>query len=161
MTPPDISLKDKVAVVTGGGGGLGRAIALSYAQAGACLVVADIVPERCDEVAGRIAEMGGKALVLPCDVTQDDQVQMMVERAVSEFGRIDILVNNVGGVVPKAFSEQSRTAWRRIVDLNFFSMLYATSAVIPHMIDGGRGGAIVNVSSIEGSRAAPNFSTLR
>ncbi len=81
----------------------------------------------------------------------------MVEKAHSEFGRIDILVNNAGGVAPKAFKDQSENAWRRIIDLNLLSMLNATSAVIPHMIAGTRGGSILNVSSIEGSRAAPNF----
>lgn len=157
MQVPDISLKAKVAIVTGGGGGIGRAIALAYASVGARLVIADKIPERCEEVVERINELDGEAFAVPCDVTDTDQVRTMVDSAKARFGRIDILVNNAGGVVSKAFKDQSEHAWQRIIDLNLMSMLAATSATIPHLIEGGSGGAIVNISSIEGSRAAPNF----
>lgn len=157
MQAPDISLTDQVAIITGGGGGIGRAIALAYASVGADIVIADIVPERCDEVAERVRELGRTALAVPCDVSQSDQVAAMVEQAHTHFKRIDILVNNAGGVRPRAFAEQSENSWRRLIDLNLVSMLAATSAVIPHMVAGGRGGSIVNVASIEASRAAPNF----
>lgn len=157
MTPTDIMLTDQVAIVTGGGGGIGRAIALALASVGADVVIADIAPERCDETATRIREMGRRALAVPTDVMDTDQVRSMVEKADSEFGRIDILVNNAGGVSGRPFLEQSERSWRRHIDINLVSMLAATSAAAPIMIRGGRGGAIVNVTSIEGSRAAPNF----
>jgi NAD(P)-dependent dehydrogenase (short-subunit alcohol dehydrogenase family) len=150
-------LTDQVAIVTGGGGGIGRAIALTLAQAGADIVIADIVPERCEEVVERVKELGRSALGVPTDVAQTEQVRAMVERADRHFGRLDILVNNAGGVGRRSFLEQSEKSWRRHIDLNLVSMLAATSATVPVMIRGGRGGAIVNVSSIEGSRAAPHY----
>ena len=152
-----IELTDQVAIVTGGGGGIGRAIALAFAEAGADIVIADVVPERCDETAARVRELGRRALGIPTDVTQTGQVSALIDSATQHFGRIDILVNNAGGVSPKPFLEQSERSWRRHIDLNLISMLAATSAAVPVMIRGGRGGSIINVSSIEGSRAAPNY----
>ena len=153
----DYRVTDQVAIVTGGGGGIGRAIALTLAEAGADIVIADIVPERCEEVVERVKELGRSALGVPTDVAQTDQVRAMVEAADKHFGRLDILVNNAGGVGRRPFLEQSEKSWRRHIDLNLVSMLAATSATVPVMIRGGRGGAIINVSSIEGSRAAPYY----
>lgn len=157
MTPPNILLTDQVAIITGGGGGIGRAIALAYASVGADIVIADIIPERCEEVVARVREMGRTALAVPTDMADTEQVEAMVDTAKNHFGRIDILVNNAGGVRPKPFLEQSERSWRRLIDLNLVSMLVATSSAVPHIIEGGRGGSIVNVASIEASRAAPNF----
>jgi NAD(P)-dependent dehydrogenase (short-subunit alcohol dehydrogenase family) len=153
-----IALTHQVAIITGGGGGIGRAIALAFAAAGANIVIADIASERCDETATRVRELGREALALPTDVTDTDQVRATVEAAHKHFGRIDILVNNAGGVAPKPFIEQSERAWRRAIDLNLVSMLAATSAAAPHIIAGKRGGSIINIASIEASRAAPYFS---
>ena len=158
MKPSEIQLTDQVAIVTGGGGGIGRAIALGYAEAGADVVVADIIPERCEETAARVRERGRRALAAPTDVMDTDQVRAMVARAEAEFGRIDILCNNAGGVSGRPFLEQSERSWRRHIDINLVSMLAATHAAAPVMIKGGRGGSVLNVTSIEGARAAPNFS---
>lgn len=157
MSAADTSLKDQLAFVTGGGGGIGRAIALAYAEAGADIAVLDIVPERCDEVVARVQELGRRALPLALDVIDSDALRAAIEQAKDYFGRIDILVNNAGGVRPKPFLEQSGAAWRKLIDLNLISMFEATAAAAPHMIAGGRGGSIINISSIEASRAAPNF----
>lgn len=157
MQPTDILLTDQVAIVTGGGGGIGRAIALAFASMGANIVIADIVPERCEETAARVREMGREALPVPTDVTDTEQIRAMVDGAHAHFGRIDILVNNAGGVAPKSFLDQSERSWRRVIDLNLVSMLAATSCATPHMIAGGRGGSIINVASIEASRAAPQY----
>ena len=157
MTTPNMLLTDQVAVVTGGGGGIGRAIALSYAAVGADVVIGDIIPERCEETASRVRESGRAALGVPTDVADTNQVRALIAAASDRFGRIDILVNNAGGVSRRPFLEQSERSWRRVIDLNLVSMLTATSAAVPVMIGGGRGGTIVNVASIEGSRAAPNF----
>jgi NAD(P)-dependent dehydrogenase (short-subunit alcohol dehydrogenase family) len=154
----DILLTDQVAVVTGGGGGIGRAIALAFASVGADVVIGDIVPERCEETAVRVRELGRKALPVPTDVMDTAQIQALIERAASEFGRIDILVNNAGGVNPRPFIEQSERSWRRHIDLNLVSVLAATSAAVPIMIKGGQGGSIITVTSIEASRAAPSYS---
>ncbi len=157
MTRPDMFLTDQVAVVTGGGAGIGRAIALAFAAVGADVVIADIVPERCEEVGARVEEQGRRALGVPTDVSDTAQVEQMIARARDHFGRIDILVNNAGGVAPRPFLEQSERSWRRLIDLNLVSMLAATSAAVPVMIEGGRGGSVINVASIEASRAAPQF----
>jgi len=153
-----ILLTDQVAVVTGGGGGIGRAIALAFASVGADVVIGDIVSERCEETAARVRELGRKALAVPTDVMETAQILTLIERAASDFGRIDILVNNAGGVSPRPFIEQSERSWRRHIDLNLVSVLAATSAAVPIMIKGGQGGSIINVTSIEGSRAAPSYS---
>jgi len=157
MAAQGIDLSDQVAIVTGGGGGIGRAIALALAGAGADVVIAEIVPERADAVAAEVRALGRRALPVVTDMMDTDQIRTMVEKGAAEFGRIDILVNNVGGVGRKTFIEQSENSWRRHINLNLVSMLAATSAAVPVMIAGGRGGAIINVSSIEGSRAAPGY----
>lgn len=157
MTRPDMSLTDQVAVVTGGGAGIGRAIALAFASVGADVVIADIVPERCDEVCARVEELGRRALGIPTDVADSEQVDRLVAQARDHFGRLDILVNNAGGVAPRSFLEQSERSWRRLIDLNLISVLAATAAAVPVMIEGGRGGTVINVASIEASRAAPQF----
>lgn len=153
----DMRLDDQVAVVTGGGGGIGRAIALALSAVGAHVVIGDIIEERCTETVSRISALGGEALGIPTDVTDTEQVRHLIDRAKEALGRIDILVNNAGGVSPKPFLEQSERSWRRHIDLNFVSMLAATAAAVPVMIEGGRGGAIINVASIEASRAAPQY----
>lgn len=157
MKNEDILLTDKVAFITGGGGGIGRAIALAYASVGAHVAIADIVPERCEETAERIRELGCKALALPTDVCDVEQLQAHIAKSHEEFGRLDILVNNAGGVNPKPFLDQSERNWRKHIDINLVSMLAATSSAAPLMIKGGHGGSIVNVASIEASRAAPNY----
>lgn len=150
-------LGGQVALVTGGGGGIGRAIALALAGAGADIVIADIVPERCEEATARVRDLGRRALPFPTDVTDTDRIRAAVAAADAEFGRLDILVNNAGGVSKRGFAEQSERSWRKHIDLNLVSMLAATSAAIPLIVAGGRGGAIVNVTSIEGARAAPGY----
>jgi NAD(P)-dependent dehydrogenase (short-subunit alcohol dehydrogenase family) len=101
--------------------------------------------------------MGCQALAIPTDVADTNQVRALIAAADSHFKRIDILVNNAGGVSRKPFIEQSERSWRRHIDLNLVSMLAATSAATPIMIRERRGGSILNVSSIEASRAAPGY----
>ena len=120
-------------------------------------MIADIVPERCEEVAACVRDAGGKALPCPTDVTDTDAIREAVAKTVDEFGRLDILVNNAGGTGKRSFAEMSERSMRKHIDLNLVSLFAATSAAIPLMVDGGRGGAIVNVTSIEASRAAPMF----
>jgi NAD(P)-dependent dehydrogenase (short-subunit alcohol dehydrogenase family) len=157
LKPSDVLLNDQVVVVTGGGGGIGRAIALACAAVGADVVIGDIIPERCAETAERVRELGRQALAVPTDVLHTDQIRTLIEKADAHFGRIDILVNNAGGVGARPFLEQSERSWRRHIDMNLISTLTATSAAVPVMIRGGRGGSVINVTSIEGSRAAPSF----
>ncbi|RYD85235.1 MAG: SDR family oxidoreductase, partial [Sphingomonadales bacterium] len=150
-------LDGQVAIVTGGGGGIGRGIALALAAKGAHIVIAEIIPARCDEVAERVRELGAEALPWPIDMMDSEAVRAMVAAADERFGRIDILVNNVGGVSGRPFLEQSERSWRKHIDINLVSMFAATHAAAPIMIRGGQGGSILNVASIEASRAAPTF----
>jgi NAD(P)-dependent dehydrogenase (short-subunit alcohol dehydrogenase family) len=157
VEPSDILLTDKVAIVTGGGAGIGQGIAVEMATFGADVVIAEVEPDRGEVTAGLVKDKGREALVVPTNMSDTAQVRAMVERAHSHFGRVDILVNNAGGVRQGNFVDQSERSWHRHIDLNLMSMLAATHAVAPLMIEGGRGGSIVNVASIEGLRAAPGF----
>lgn len=145
------------AFVTGGGGGIGRGIALRLAEAGANVAILDIFPERAEEAAIRVRERGAKALALPADVMDADALRAAIAATDAEFGRLDILVNNAGGVSGRPFLQQSERSWRKHIDINLISMLAATHAAAPLMIREGKGGSIINVASIEASRAAPNF----
>jgi NAD(P)-dependent dehydrogenase (short-subunit alcohol dehydrogenase family) len=157
MDTGTLDLTGQAAIVTGGGGGIGRAIAICLAARGAEVAVLDVVPDRCAEVVARIETHGVRGLALPANAMEAEQVTSAVERAAEHFGRLDVLVNNVGGVTRRAFVELKPKNWQRHIDINLTSNLAATSAAVPVMIDGGRGGAIINVTSIEGARAAPGY----
>jgi NAD(P)-dependent dehydrogenase (short-subunit alcohol dehydrogenase family) len=156
--PDRFRLDGQVAIVTGGGGGIGFGVSMALARFGATVVIGDVIPERCAEAADQIIAAGGSALGVPTDVMDTDQVRNLAERAMTTYGRVDVLVNNVGGVRGKLFLDQSERSWRRHIDINLVSVLAATSAVAPLMIAGGRGGSIINVASMEATRAAPFFS---
>jgi NAD(P)-dependent dehydrogenase (short-subunit alcohol dehydrogenase family) len=143
-------------MVTGGGGGIGRAAALSLAAAGADIALIDIIPERCDEVVAQVEGMGRKALGIPGNVMDLEFVAGAVDKAAAHFGRLDVLVNNAGGVTYRPFAELTPRNWQRHIDLNLISNIAATSAAVPHMIAAG-GGSIISVTSIEASRAAPGY----
>lgn len=157
MQASDIDLTGQVAFVTGGGGGIGRAIALCMADMGADVAIIEAVPERCEQVTKMVEERGRRALCIPGNVMDVEVLQDAVARAADTFGRLDILVNNAGGVTRRGFLDLAEKNWRRHIDLNLVSNLAATQAAVPVMIAGGRGGAVVNVTSIEASRAAPGY----
>ena len=157
MDAGDISLEGQVALVTGGGGGIGRAIALCLADMGADVAIIESIPERCDETVTRIEERGRAALAINANVMDADKVAEAVAATHERFGRLDILVNNAGGVTRRNFTDLAEKNWRRHIELNLVSNLAATSAAVPIMVAGGRGGSIINVTSIEGSRAAPGY----
>lgn len=157
MDTGTLDLTGQAALVTGGGAGIGRAAAICLAAHGADVAVLDVVPDRCAETVARIEELGRQGLALPANAMEADQVTRAVEAAAERFGRLDILVNNAGGVTRRSFTDLTEKNWRRHIDLNLISTLAATSAAAPVMIAGGRGGSITNVTSIEGSRAAPGY----
>ena len=152
-----LDLTGQVALVTGGGAGIGRGVALSLAAAGADVVLAEIDADRAEQTAELVRRTGRAALPVPTDVMDTEQVRAAVAAADHRFGRLDVLVNNAGGVSGRRFAEQSERSWRRHIDINLVSALAATSAAVPLIVRGGRGGSIVNVSSIEATRAAPMF----
>ncbi len=158
MDPSDILLTDQVAIVTGGGQGIGEGIALGFAKFGANVVIADKVAESGERVAKLIRETGREGLAITTDIRELDQVQAMVERTKQELGRVDILVNNAGGTRYAPFLDLGQRGWHRHMQLNFDGLFGPTDAAVRAMLEGGRGGSIINIASIEALRAAPMFS---
>jgi 3-oxoacyl-[acyl-carrier protein] reductase len=142
-------LNDKVALVSGARRGIGKAIALEFARAGANLAVADIVADDggLETVVERIKGAGRRAVSIPCDISQVNQVQATVQRTVSEFGRIDILVNCAGVWIPgKTLVDCSEEAWDKVIDTNLKGTYLCCQTVAKIMIRLG-GGNIINLSS--------------
>lgn len=152
-----MEMDGRVAVVTGGGAGIGRAAALALAQRGADVAIVDVDVDRARAVVGKVQALGRTGLAAPADVLDQAAIIAAIDAADARFGRVDILVNNAGGVRLGRFVDQMERSWRKHIDMNFVSMLTATHAAAGVMIRGRDGGAIVNVASIEGSRAAPMF----
>lgn len=157
MDTGDLDLSGQVAFITGGGGGIGKSIALCLADMGANIAVIEAIPERCEQVSAEIRHRGREVLTFAGNVMDVSAVQDAIAATKDRFGRLDILVNNAGGVTRRGFLDLQEKNWRRHIDLNLVSNLAATQAAVPIMIEGGRGGSIINVSSIEGSRAAPGY----
>jgi NAD(P)-dependent dehydrogenase (short-subunit alcohol dehydrogenase family) len=154
----DFGLNGRAAFVTGGAGGIGEGSAIALAKAGADVAFGDIDMANGERVAGEIRALGRKALFIPMNALESAQVRSAVAKTAEHFGRLDVLVNNVGGVRPRPFLDQNDGNWAKVIDLNLISMLAATQDAARHMIAGGQGGAIVNVASSEALRAAPNYS---
>ena len=158
MDPTHALLTDQVAIGTGGGQGIGEGAALALARFGAHVVIADKNSETAEAVAGRVRELGREGLAIQTDVRNLEQVRAMVSQTVERLGRVDILVNNTGGTRYAKFLDLEPRGWERHIELNFGGLFGPTDAAVRAMIEGGRGGSIINVASIEGTRAAPNFS---
>jgi 7-alpha-hydroxysteroid dehydrogenase len=144
--PKNFSLEGQIALVTGAGGGIGKGIAEMFAGAGASVVVSDLKHEAADAVAAGIAERGGKAVGLACNVTQEADLEAAVQAAVDNFGGLTILVNNAGGGGPKPFN-MSMEDFRWAYELNVFAPFRLTQLAVPHMEAAG-GGAVLNISSM-------------
>ncbi len=149
-------LADRVAVVTGGGGGIGAATARLFARHGARVVIADIDSERAQQTTDEIAEAGGSVLRLDTDVRDADQVAGLARAVLERCGRIDVLVNNVGHWLrhPGNFVDTDSQLWDELYRINLHHVFLVTQAFLPTMID-QHAGAIVNVSSVEGLRGYP------
>jgi 7-alpha-hydroxysteroid dehydrogenase len=139
-------LTDRVAVVTGAGRGIGKGIALAFAEAGAHVVAVARTLEEIEATACEVLALGRKALPVPADVRDGQQVQGMVDKTLAEFGRIDILVNNVGGAFPAHFMEISERAWDAVLRQNLKTCFLCSQAVLKPMIEQKKG-CIVNISS--------------
>lgn len=145
------SLEGKVALVPGGGGAIGSAIATALAGAGAKVTVVDVTDERAEAAAAKIRETGADILALGADVTTEADCERIVAATVEKFGRLDIVVNCVGGGAGKVLFDAEaypRDAWDWIYELNVRSTLLATQAAARAMIAAGHGGKVVNISSV-------------
>jgi 7-alpha-hydroxysteroid dehydrogenase len=143
------SLPGKVAIVTGAGRGIGAQTARTYAEAGADLVLAARTKEQLDAVADEIRGMGRRALVIPCDVNDNAAVEDIVTQTMNEFGRIDVVVNNAGGSMPRPLMDTSPGYLERAFHFNVTTAFVLTKAAAPHMLAAGSG-AVVNISSAIG-----------
>jgi 3-oxoacyl-[acyl-carrier protein] reductase len=146
-----LNLRDKVAIITGCGGGLGRAMAVRMAGLGADIVVNDIpqAEEAANEVAEAVAECGRKGFVALGSVTSGDEVGGMVEQVLGEFGRIDILVNNAGITRDALMIRMSEDDWDMVLDINLKGAFLCTKAIARPMMK-ARSGRIVNIASVSG-----------
>ena len=149
-------LKGQAAIVTGSGNGIGRAIAHAMAEAGARIVVSDVLVEDGQRTAQEITDRAGEAIFVSADVSQEKDVRNLVETAGTTFGSIDILVNNAGGGgTPGRAHETESSDFDKVISVNLRSTFLCAKFVIPHFLSKG-GGCIVNIASAYGLIAAPN-----
>jgi NAD(P)-dependent dehydrogenase (short-subunit alcohol dehydrogenase family) len=149
-------LRDRVAVVTGAGRGIGRAIALGFAGEGAQLVLAARSANELVAVAQQVQNLGRQALPQVADVTDESAVLQLVERAYAVFGRIDILVNNAGSMTRGSLEDTSPAVWRELLEVNLTGAYLCCRAVLPIMRAQGGGGQIINVAARAGREASPD-----
>jgi len=143
------SLTDKVALVTGAGRGIGAGCARALAEAGADVAITARTAEQLEEVAAEVTALGRRALVFPADVSELANLDAFVDAAASEYGTIDIVVNNVGGSMPEPLMSTSIRSFEQAFHFNVTTAFALSKAAIPHMLAGG-GGTIVNISSTMG-----------
>ncbi len=163
MVLDKLCLEGRTAIVTGGGTGLGRAMSIALAEAGADLILAARRVERLEETASEVRKRGRRALVIPTDVTKSRQVNQMVARTISEFGKVDILVNNAGIVrglegidaTPKQLWEITDHDWHLGIDTNLTGAFFCSRAVVKHMVERKKG-KIINIASGFGLRGLRN-----
>ncbi|MVU79464.1 SDR family oxidoreductase [Nocardia sp. ET3-3] len=149
-------LDGRVAVVTGAGRGIGAATALALAEAGADVAISARTTAQLDEVAGKIRALGRRAVVVPADLSDLSAVTALAETAAAELGRIDIVVNNVGGTMPNTFLTTTTEFLEEAFRFNVSTAHALTQAAVPHMLKNG-GGSVVNISSRMGVSAGRGF----
>jgi NAD(P)-dependent dehydrogenase (short-subunit alcohol dehydrogenase family) len=142
------SFAGRTVLVTGAGGGLGRALALRFAQAGARIAALDKDATGIERLRGEIEGRGGQCLALPCDITDAEACARAVAAAVERFGTLDVLVNNAGMSQRSGFAATDLAVIRRVMDVNFYGAVYCTKAALPHLV--AARGLIVAVSSVAG-----------
>jgi len=149
-------MDDKVAIVTGAGRGIGAAAAIGLAQAGADVVISSRTAEQLEGVATQIADVGRRAVIVPANLDDLDAVAGLVDQARDAFGRLDLVVNNVGGSMPRAFMDTSAKSMEGAFHFNVSTAHTLLRAAVPLMIEGG-GGSAVNISSAMSHLAGRGF----
>ncbi|MCX5999581.1 MAG: SDR family NAD(P)-dependent oxidoreductase, partial [Chloroflexi bacterium] len=150
------SLAGKVAIVTGAGRGIGKGIALAYAEAGADVVCVARTASEIESVAARARSMGRRALAIPSSVIDGEQVQAFVDRTLQEFGRIDVLVNNVGGAQYRPIMQTSESAFLTVLRVNLVSTFVCSKAAAAVMLK-QKSGSIINISSGDSKIPCPGM----
>jgi 2-hydroxycyclohexanecarboxyl-CoA dehydrogenase len=145
----DLGLAGKTVIVTGGGSNIGRGITLGFAAEGANVAILELDPAQGEKVAAEARALGGKVIVIKTDVTDFNQVQQAIDNTVKEFGRIDVLVNNVGWDKMDFFTESTPELWDQLIVINYKSVLNCFKAVMPHMMQQSNG-TIVSIGSDAG-----------
>jgi len=149
-------LSDKVAVITGGGSGIGLAISRAFADEGALVVMAARTASRLNEAAAAIKASGGRAMAIPTDVTDENQVRQMVAQALAEYERIDILVNNAGIPGPTAsIADMALDRWNEVLAVNLTGTMLCSREVLKDMM-ARKSGNIINISSVGGMLLLPS-----
>ena len=153
--PPHQELNGTVALVTGASSGIGEATAVALAGHGAAVALAARRKDRIDDLAGRIADGGGRAVAIEADVTSAEQAQNLVQRTVDELGRLDTLVNNAGVMLLGPALDAPLEEWEQMVAINIQGLLYCAHAALPHLLQAAQDGPrqvadLVNVSSVAG-----------
>ncbi|MDX6275342.1 MAG: hypothetical protein QOJ92_2552 [Frankiales bacterium] len=153
-----IDLAGKTAFITGASRGIGRAIAIAYAEAGADVALVARDESALAEVRKEVEAAGRKAVVLTCDVTDRDRVHEVVSSAIGELGHIDIVVNNAGGTSFMApFTDLRFSGWEKVMRLNVDSIVHVCQAIGPHLLERGTG-SVINVASVAGLGGTPSLS---
>lgn len=148
-------LKGKTALVTGGGQGIGRAIALALAREGAQVAVLDVAGDRAEAVRGEIEALGVKGLALAADLRRRAEVERAVVEALAQWGQLDVVVNNAGWDRMQAFLESDEETWDKIIGINFKGALYVLKAALPSMVARG-GGRVISIASDAGRVGSSN-----
>jgi len=149
-------LAGRIALITGASSGIGEGAAIALAEAGAFVAVAARRADRLEALTQKIVAMGGTALALPGDVSDETVAREIVAKTIKHFGRLDILVNSAGVIAPGGVENADTEEWRRVIDINLLATLYTCTAAIGPMKAQG-GGDIINISSIAGRRATGIF----
>jgi NAD(P)-dependent dehydrogenase (short-subunit alcohol dehydrogenase family) len=150
-----MKLKDKVAVITGASKGIGKGIAIRYAEEGAAVVLASRSEDVLASIARQIQDAGGRALALALDVRSVESVEDVVQKAVKEYGQLDIMVNNAGISMVQPSEELKPEDWQRALETDLFGVFYGCQSAARQMIAQGTGGCIINLTSVYGLVAAP------
>ena len=155
-----MKLENKVAIVTGGSGGIGQALCISLAQEGAKIVVNyRSSKESAEEVKQKVEQLGSEALIVQADLGKVDQINNLVQETINHFGKVDILVNNAGLEIHADFWDVTEKDYDLVLDVNLKAVFFATQAVVKHFRETNNKGRIINISSVHEELPFPHFSS--
>ncbi len=152
-----MTLHGKVAIVTGGNSGIGKAIVLALAEAGANIVIDFVANEQAtEELEARVAQLGDKAIGVDADVSKVDDLQKLIKAAVDAFGRVDVMVNNAGVETRTSILDTTEAQYEKVMEINLKSAFFGTQLAAKQMIAQGGGGRVINISSVHEDWPMPN-----